>query len=647
MSKSDNIDGYRIKEVYINSANYNLLILKVPVEEIEDKLTHLSHERGLIAKSLYYDFLIGTCVAKIESFLQHLKQLNVDLDKLNKIRDEVIARILEINKNFDPHNLIINKNHVIKMKPKGNKKSDKDAILLVENEFWNTDIYSKANKSNEDENKDGKTGLNKDNIIQNIQDLTYTTTQKFWKRIQQYVTIKQFNEEDATRLVGNMSFTTRSAFEQYVVTICVEEIDDLFFKLDKLGLPKRVPPLMLITELYELCKICNPFLDYKLYKNDNYIDENEDIDNPFSNFHRTAGFDSEEDYEVKKAFKLFKHIKRESLLDLDSRMKEKVIGQNKAIDSLVDAIQRASVGLRDPNQPIGSFVFTGYSGCGKTYTAKMLAEELIGDEKGIIIVDCSEYSADHEYAKLIGAPMGYIGHEQGGYLTNAVKKRPFSIVLFDEIEKASEKVHQLLLQIMEEARLTDGKGKHISFKDTIIIMTSNLGIDEVQSISKTIGFGDVKDITPQKHEKAVKKSLKSKFKPEFLNRITSFIDFESLNKDSYLKIIDLELNKLRKYLKLNNTMYSNIELDFDKSLFEFIYNKGIDEKLGARPLKRIIEREISTSLARKLLSETIKENSKAKIYIENNEIKINMVPNINIYDPPFYMELNKSEELNE
>jgi ATP-dependent Clp protease ATP-binding subunit ClpC len=631
--EDNNKNKYEVSQVYIESASYNLLILKIPIGEIDDKLTHLSHERGLIAKSLYDDFLIATCIANINPFLQHLNQKGTNLVKLNEIRAEMIKKILQVNKDLVPSNLIINKNHVIKLK-KG--KIDEGAMLLTKNEFWNKDIYKEGEK---DIIKTGKPPKKLDQSkIKNIKDLKYIPLQKFWKRIQQYITVKQFTEADVDVLLGGRSFDTRTAFEQYVVTICIEEVEDPFVRLDKLGLPQRIAPPILIHELYEICRASNLFLNFDMYR-DSIDDGGEESVDPFASFHRKAEAGLEEDQLYgKKKTKLFRHIKKTSLLNLGDKIKHRVIGQDKAIDNLVDAIQRASVGLKDPEQPIGSFVFTGQSGCGKTYAAKILAEELINSPRGIVVVDCSEYSADHEYAKLIGAPMGYIGHEQGGYLTNAIRKQPFSVVLFDEIEKASEKVHQLLLQIMDEARLTDGKGHYVSFKDIILIMTSNLGVKEIHDVSKTIGFGNVSKLTPEKRFKAIKESLKKKFKPEFLNRITSIINFNNLTKENYLNIIKLELNKLKRNLKLSGTGYSNLELNFDKSLYEFIYEKGIDEKYGARPLKRAIEREISTPLARKLLKEsTGEEELEIKMYYKANKLGIDMKKGGKISNPPFYL----------
>jgi intein/homing endonuclease len=254
-----------------------------------------------------------------------------------------------------------------------------------------------------------------------------------------------------------------------------------------------------------------------------------------------------------------------------------------------------------------------------TLTTKVLADELIKDRNNLVTIDCSEYSADHEYAKLIGAPSGYIGHEQGGYLTNAVNENPFSIVVFDEIEKASSKVHELMLQILEEGRLTDGKGQKVSFKDTIVIMTSNIGVSEIEDVRKTIGFGDVSKLTEDKKTKAIDGAIKKKFKPEFLNRIDSVVHFCSLNKNDYMRIIEIELYKLNENLRNNDTDFKDLRVDFDKKVKSFIYKHGIDEEFGARPLKRCIEKEISTPLATRLLRGDIPCNSDIMITIKRGK----------------------------
>ena len=636
-------ENYKAIQVYLETEAYNLLIFQIPEEDLNDKLTYFTREKGLIPMSLYHDFIIATFVSNISQFLQHLQQKSTSREQLVEIRAEVVDKILELNPKLIPSNLIINPNHVLKIKTGPKKDNEK---LLTENDFWKKDFYN-------DDDKILATGeANKldRSAIKNVKDLPFIKVQRFWRRIGQYVTIKQFEPGSELVILADRNFSARTSFEQYVVTICVEEIEDLFMRLDRIGLPNRVAPPILIHELYEICRKANPFLDFDVYKDnaDNDIpDEYDDSVDPFEAF-QSAAQNSPEDMLSealkKKKLKIFRDVDKKKLLDLGTNMKKKIMGQDKPIDDLVDAIQRASVGLKDPDQPIGSFIFTGYTGVGKTYAAKILADELIGSRNNLVVVDCSEYSADHEYAKLIGAPSGYIGHEQGGYLTNAVKKNPFSVILFDEVEKASERVHQLMLQIMDEARLTDGRGNKVSFRDTIVIMTSNLGVKEVQDVSKTIGFGNASELTKDKREGAVIEALKKKFKPEFLNRVTCIVDFDVLTKKDYMKIIKLELEKLKRNLKLNRTSYSKLTVKFDKTLHKHVYDAGIDEKFGARPLKRAIEREVSTPLAKKVLKADIDcANTAITVSSKVGKVIIDIADSTAIDAPPFYMGAGKGD----
>jgi ATP-dependent Clp protease ATP-binding subunit ClpC len=283
-----------------------------------------------------------------------------------------------------------------------------------------------------------------------------------------------------------------------------------------------------------------------------------------------------------------------------------VLGQDKAVDKIVLATQRASAGLRDPEQPIGCFLLTGPTGVGKTYMAKILAQELIGSDMNLIRIDCSEYQAGHEYAKLIGAPHGYIGFEQGGVLTNAINKHPFSVVLFDEVEKAHEKVYNLLLQIMDEGTLTSNIGKVFSFKDAIVLMSSNLGVEEVDKVSKTMGFGDASVITDDKRIEALDTALKKTFKPEFLNRLDAVSYFMPLSDEEICKkIVVLELNKLLVYLKENKGM----AVDYDSKVVDLIYDKGFDVTYGARPLRRAIRKYFANPLSHRILVEDLQKGA--------------------------------------
>lgn len=625
MSKNGNYGVYR---KYLKTVDFEVLVLKIPDNEIEDKLTYLVGEKGQITKSLFEDFLFANCLANVNQLLFHLNQQITNPLDLLKVRSELLHYVLEINPLLQSSNLVINVNHVIKIKT--GKKTKKGEVVLDKNKSWDNSSYenlleTSTRKDNSKSEKD--VGL-----------LEYNLVKKWWKRINQYIEIKVYSENDVESILKQRFFHNRMSFETFIVSVCVNEFEDLFSILDDLGIPKRVAPPILMHELYELCKSCNEFLTFKnsqdfATQSDSSEDDQQN-ENPFGNTKAVASGMGK--YVKKHKKRLFKDVPKEDVLKIGDNMKVFLIGQDKAVDSIADAIQRASVGLKDPEKPLGSFLFAGSTGCGKTFATKVLADELIkGSKNNIITIDCSEYTADHEYSKLIGAPAGYIGHEQGGHLTNAIQKNPFSIVVFDEIEKANYKVHQLLLQMLEEGRLTDGKGKTASFKDAIIIMTSNIGVKEIESVQKTIGFGDVAKLTEEKKGAALKEALRKKFKPEFLNRVGSVINFKTLTKKNYLRIIDIELYKLNDNLRNSDTEYSGIELRFDKKIRNFVYKKGINEKYGARPLKRYVEKEVSTPLARKFLNGDIDRESVVLVSVERGKVQFKEEKRIS--SPPFYI----------
>ncbi len=603
-------EDYKVHKAWVEEAEFEILVLEIPRKEIEDKLAYLARDKGNITKSFYEDFVIATCVANINQLLFYVKQQPGNPPSLMQIREEVMRLVLEINPLLNPDNLIINRNSVIKLRTSGGLKEDERA--LTDNKSWSVSYYDDVLDHNDGDpdtptkvpdNKKGKKGLPSE--MKKIDDLEYTIVKQWWKRINKYVEVKQFNEEDTGSILSQRFFHNRSSFQTYIVSVCVVDSEDLFIMLDNMGLPNRVAPPILMHEVYELCRDANEFLTYENAQeiSDTLDDEDEDV-TPNSKRqppNRMTSHARQQQSKKKKKKKLFKDVPKADLLKLGDTMRVFVIGQDSAIDHIVEAVQRASVGLKDPVKPIGSFLFAGRTGIGKTLTTKVLADELIKDRDNLVTIDCSEYSADHEYAKLIGAPSGYVGHEQGGILTNAVMESPFSVVVFDEIEKASHKVHELMLQVLEEGRLTDGKGQKVSFKDCIVIMTSNIGVTEVEDVKKTIGFGDASKLTEEKKTKAIDKAIKSKFKPEFLNRIDSVVHFGTLSKVDYMRIIDIELYRLNENLKSNDTEFKDLTLKFDKKVKNYVYKHGIDEDFGARPLKRCIEREISTQLAARLL----------------------------------------------
>jgi ATP-dependent Clp protease ATP-binding subunit ClpC len=307
------------------------------------------------------------------------------------------------------------------------------------------------------------------------------------------------------------------------------------------------------------------------------------------------------------------------LLVMEKLLSEKVIGQNDAISIISKAIRRNRVGIKDGGKPIGSFIFLGSTGVGKTYLAKSIAEILFGDPDKIIRIDMSEYMERHNVSKLIGSPPGYVGYDEGGQLTERVKNNPFSVILFDEIEKAHKDVFNLLLQILDEGHLTDSFGRKVNFTNTLIIMTSNIGAKKVSDFGAGVGF-ETSTSSEQRNEvkrAMIRKALKQQFTPEFLNRIDDVVMFNSLGKDELKLIINIEITKLSKRLEQKN--YS---IKFDDSVIEEIFNLNIQEEYGARPIKRIIQNLCEDFLSDEILKGKIKENVNYILTFNDNVLKI-------------------------
>ena len=308
----------------------------------------------------------------------------------------------------------------------------------------------------------------------------------------------------------------------------------------------------------------------------------------------------------------------EKLLSMKDELKSKVIGQDKAIDVLVKAIQRNRLGLKSPNRPIGTFMFVGPTGVGKTYLAQQLALQMFGSTDAVIRVDMSEYMQDFNVSRLIGAPPGYVGFEEGGQLTERVRRKPYSIVLLDEIEKAHPNVFNILLQVLDEGRLTDGQGRTVDFKNTVIIMTSNVGSREVKDFGKGIGFTSNAYKSLEENSKSViTKALHKRFAPEFLNRLDEVINFEQLDLDSLIKIIDIELKGLTQ--RIQKIGY---EFDINREAKEFLANKGYDVEYGARPLKRAIQHYLEDELSEFMLSHDLKEGDSIMATFDKGKEKI-------------------------
>jgi ATP-dependent Clp protease ATP-binding subunit ClpC len=308
-----------------------------------------------------------------------------------------------------------------------------------------------------------------------------------------------------------------------------------------------------------------------------------------------------------------------TLYEMESILSNKVIGQSEAVSKIVKSIRRNRVGIKDPNKPIGSFIFLGSTGVGKTYLAKQLAKQMFGSEENMIRVDMSEYQEKHSISRLIGAPPGYVGYDEGGQLTEQVKNKPYSVILFDEIEKANKDIFGSLLQVLDDGHLTDSLGRKINFKNCVIIMTSNVGVKKLQDFGSGVGFktGNGSYAEEEYKRDTLKKELKKFFTPEFLNRIDEVIIFNSLGKDEVKKIVKLELDKLSN--RLNGLNYN---ITFEETILDLISEVGFDETYGARPIKRAIQDKIEDYVSEEIIKGNVSENVSYTLNVVDKVVKL-------------------------
>jgi ATP-dependent Clp protease ATP-binding subunit ClpC len=313
------------------------------------------------------------------------------------------------------------------------------------------------------------------------------------------------------------------------------------------------------------------------------------------------------------------------LLRMEEELHKRIIGQNDALRAVSQAIRRTRAGLKDPKRPSGSFIFLGPSGVGKTETAKALAEFLFGDESALVQLDMSEYMEKHTVSRLVGSPPGYVGYEEGGQLTEAVRRKPFSVVLFDEIEKAHPDVFNALLQILEDGRLTDAQGRTVDFKNTVIIMTSNLGTADLRKTS--VGFAKADEaVTHEKMRLKVNEALKAHFRPEFLNRIDDVIVFHELSKDEITEIVDLYMRRVREQLESQG-----LSVELTRAAKYLVVEKGYDATMGARPLRRALQRMVEDPLSERILAKEYRAGDTVIVDAENGEVTFRAMEH---FEPP-------------
>jgi ATP-dependent Clp protease ATP-binding subunit ClpB len=305
---------------------------------------------------------------------------------------------------------------------------------------------------------------------------------------------------------------------------------------------------------------------------------------------------------------------RAKLLVMEERLHQRVIGQDPAVEAISNAVRRSRSGMGDANRPIGSFLFLGPTGVGKTELCKALAEVMFDDEEAMVRIDMSEFMERHTVSRLVGAPPGYIGYEEGGQLTEAVRRRPYSVVLLDEIEKAHGDVFNILLQLLDDGRLTDGQNRTVDFTNTIVVMTSNIGSQMIQRVADE--GGGIEEM-----QTAIQESLKGRFLPEFLNRIDETIIFEPLRRDQIRKIVGLQLKRLEKQLEENHYKFTVTERALDA-----IANEGYDPVYGARPLKRVIQRRLQNPIATELLKHDRTEGGSIHVDFVDDRYTVQSIP---------------------
>ena len=428
-------------------------------------------------------------------------------------------------------------------------------------------------------------------------ELKTNVTIRYCQAIDRFIKVRVFSESEIHQLFSNVNLTDKRSYQHLVInTAIVNYNDDILKDIIYAKEMKGNDVGWLEEEFYQLCIKINPALDIN-----------------------RVSVTVEEDSHPEKLFLLEGKKARffsRMTEDLEEKLKESIVGQDEAAAKVAQALKRAAVGISPPERPFGVFLFAGQTGVGKTELAKKLSGLVLGDPAKMVRIDCSEFALPHEYAKLIGAPPGYVGYDDGGVLSAPMLENPERIVLFDEIEKAHAKVHNLLLQVMDEGFVTDNKGQKIHFNKSIVIMTTNVGAGDIAELEGAIGFGNRKEeVTHHFKERETLRALENIFAPEFLNRIDDLVVFRALDHDDNVKIVELMLGQLEERL-----LSIGKEISFPKSLTSHLAGKIEHSRYGARPLKRIIGRCIEAPLSDCLLKCRFKEARKIRAHLKRGKI---------------------------